>query len=98
MSSSYYLNRVCEADIVKSTVTHLASALIFSIDYFILQLIREDFSDVQLVAVFKQSCQWVHHIQGGLLFIFTYLKPKVRFAYISCKKKGQGDYKRLIKR
>lgn len=72
-----------------STVTHLAGALIFSISDFILQLVREDISDVQLAAIFKYGGEWVSHIQGGLLFVFTNLQLKLRFAYISCGK-GTG--------
>lgn len=40
-------------------VTHLAGALIFSICDFIHQLVREDISNVQLAAVFKQGSKRV---------------------------------------
>lgn len=65
-------------------VTHLAGALIFAIGDFILQLVREDIPDVQLVAIFKQGGEWVSHIQGGLLFVFTYIQLEVGFSYFSC--------------
>lgn len=71
-------------DVVMTTVTHLASALIFPIGDFIHQLVRENNPDVQLLAIFKQGCEWVSHIQGGLLFVFTYLQLEIRFSYISC--------------
>lgn len=65
-------------------VTHLAGALIFPIGDFILQLVIENISDIQLAAISKQGGERVSHVQGGLLFVFTYLQLEVRFAYISC--------------
>lgn len=71
-------------DFVKTTVTHLAAALIFPIGDFIHQLVRENIPDVQLLAIFKQGSDWVSHIQGGLLFIITNLQLEIRFSYFSC--------------
>lgn len=64
-------------------VGFLASALIFPIGDHILQLVREDIPYVQLATAFKYSCEWVSHVQGSLLFVFTYLQLKVRFAYFT---------------
>lgn len=83
-------------DIVMSAVTHLAGALIFPIGDSIHQLVREDIPDVQLAVIFKQGSEWVSHIQGGLLFVFTYFQLEVRFAYISCEGgtgRSQGVYR-----
>lgn len=60
-----------EADVVMSANSHLAGTLIFPIGDSILKLVREDVPDVQLAAIFKQGSEWVSHIQGGLLFVFT---------------------------
>lgn len=68
-----------------SAVAHLAGALIFPIGDSIHQLVREDIPDVQLAVIFEQGSEWVSHIQGGLLFVFTYFQLEVRFAYISCE-------------
>lgn len=67
-----------------SAVTHLAGALIFPIGDSILQLVSEDILNAQLAAILKHGGEGVSHIQGGLLFVFTYLQLEVRFAYISC--------------
>lgn len=83
---------VFEADIAMSAVTHLTGALIFSIGDFVLQLVREDIAELQLVAIFKKGSEWVSHIQGGLLFVFTYLQLEVKSAYISC-----GEHKVLFR-
>lgn len=45
-----------------SAAPHLAGALIFPIDDFILQLVSEDIPDVQLAAVFKQGGERVNHM------------------------------------
>lgn len=80
-----YYSCLFEAELVMSAVTYLASALIFPIGDHILQLVREDIPYVQLATAFKYSCEWVSHVQGSLLFVFTYLQLKVRFAYFTCE-------------
>lgn len=74
---------------VTSAVTHLASALVFPIGDFILQLIGEDVPDVQLAAIFKYGGEWVSHVQGGFLFVFAHLQLEVGSADISC---GGGTF------
>lgn len=58
--SSY--SHVLEDDVAMSAATHPASAPIFPIDDFILQLVGEDVPDVQLAAVFKQGGERVDHM------------------------------------
>lgn len=77
-------------DVVASAVTHLAGAPTSPVGDSIHQLVFEDVPDVQLAAIFKQGCEWVSHVQSGLLLVFTYFQLEFWFAYISCEGETGG--------
>lgn len=73
----------------KLGVPNRAGALLSPVCDFVLQLIRENVSDSQLVYTFKQSCKGLRHIQGGGLPVFVHLQAEVRSPNLSCG--GQGS-------
>lgn len=67
---------------IKSALAHLASAFVLSVSDLILQLVREDISDSQLLIVFEYSSEWVRHIKCGRLFILTHFQLEIWSAYL----------------